>query len=167
MADKKYVLIKWKDGWQEVIGVEGDTIDLNKYFVIERVEYYGRLIFDRPKGEYPGMVVLDRAPLELEKVALVGGDGDKVLKQTSTYREGPRLEYNYELEKGSGNFYGEVVESVKKVLVDKGISAKELLAKAEPERSKEIGKLARAANILGGKSQADLIGFMEELLRKL
>jgi hypothetical protein len=167
MADKKYVLIKWKDGWQEVIGIEGDTIDLNKYFVIERVEYHGRLVFDRPKGEYPGMVVLDRAPLELEKVSLVGGDGDRVLKQTSTYREGTRLEYNYELEKGSGNFYSEVVESVKKTLADKGISAGELLAKAEPERSNAIGKLARAANILGGKSQADLIGFMEEVLRKL
>lgn len=167
MADKRYVLIKWKDGWQEVVGVEGDTVDLNKYFVIERAEYYGRLVFDRPKGEYPGLVVLDRAPLELEKVSLVGGDGDRVLKQTSTYREGTRLEYNYELEKGSGNFYGEVVESVKKAMADKGISARELLAKTEPERSTEIGKLARAANILGGKSQADLIGFMEELLQKL
>ena len=167
MADKKYVLIKWKDGWQEVVGIEGDTIDFNKYFVIERLEHYGRLVFNRPKGEYPGMVVLDRAPLELEKVALVGGDGDKVLKQKSTYREGTRLEYNYELQPGQGDFLGEVTAAVKKVLTDKGITAKDLLAKAEPERSTQIGKIARAANILGGKSQADLIGFMEELLKKV
>ncbi len=167
MAEKKYVLVKWKDGWQEVIGVEGDTVDINKYFVIERVEYYGRLVFDRPKGEYPGLVVLDRAPLELEKVALVGGDGDRVLKQTTTSKEGTRLEYYYELDKGPGDFYAEVVNSVKKALADAGISAKELLARAEPEKSREIGKIARAAHVLGGKSQADLVSFMEAVLQKL
>ena len=36
MADKKYVLMKWKDGWQEVIGIEGDAVDFGRYFVIER-----------------------------------------------------------------------------------------------------------------------------------
>ena len=167
MADKQYVLIQWKDGWQEVIGIEGDTVDFNKYYVIERVEQYGRLVFDRPKGEYPGLVVLDRAPLELEKVALVGTGTERVMKQTSTYREGTRLEYNYELEKGSGDFYAEVVNTVKKALADKGIAAKDVLAKPEPERSKEIGELAKAAKMVGGKSQTDLIGFMEEVLKKL
>jgi hypothetical protein len=167
MADKQYVLIQWKDGWQEVIGIEGDTVDFNKYYVIERLEQYGRLVFDRPKGEYPGLVVLDRAPLELEKVALVGAGTERVMKQTSTYREGTRLEYNYELEKGSGDFYAEVISTVKKALADKGVAAKDVLAKSEPERSKELGELARAAKILGGKSQEDLIGFMEDVLRKL
>jgi hypothetical protein len=167
MADKKYVLIQWKDGWQEVIGVEGDTVDVNKYFVIERLEQYGRLVFDRPKGEYPGLVVLERAPLELEKVALVGVGTERVMKQTSTYREGTRLEYTYELEKGPGDFYAEVVNSLKKTLADRGMAAQELLAKAEPGRSTEIAGIAKAARILGGKSQADLIGFMEEVLRKI
>jgi hypothetical protein len=167
MADKKYVLIRWNDGWQEVIGIEGDTIDFNKYFVIERLEQYGRLVFDRPKGEYPGLVVLDRAPLELEKVALVGAGTERVMKQKSTYREGTRLEYNYELEEGPGDFYAEVVTNVKKALAEKGIAANELLAKAEPERGTELAGIAKAARILGGKSQADLIGFMEEVLRKI
>lgn len=167
MADKQYVLIQWKDGWQEVIGIEGDTVDFNKYYVIERLEQYGRLVFTRPKGEYPGLVVLDRAPLELEKVALVGTGTERVMKQTSTYREGTRLEYNYELEQGTGDFYAEVITNVKKALVDKGISAKDVLAQAGPEKVKELAALAKAARILGGKSQEDLIGFMEEVLRKL
>jgi hypothetical protein len=94
-------------------------------------------------------------------------DGERVLKQTSTYREGTRLEYNYELQKGPGDFFAEVVDSIKKVLTDKGISAKALLAMPEPGKSQEIGKVARVANILGGKSQPDLVSFMEEVLRKL
>ena len=167
MADKRYVLIQWKDGWQEVIGIEGDTVDFNKYNVIERLEQYGRLVFDRPKGEYPGLVVLDRAPLELEKVVLVGAGGERVMKQKSTYREGTRLEYNYELEKGPGDFYAEVINNVKKALADKGLSAKDVLAKSGPEKAKELAGIAKAAKILGGKSQADLIGFMEDMLRKL
>ncbi len=169
MADKKYVLLRWKNGWQEVIAVEGDSVDFDKYYVVERVEYHGRLVLRRPKGEHPGLVILDHAPLELEKMTLVGGDsdGDRVLSQTSTDREGTRLEYRYQLQKGSGDLYEEALNSVKKALADKGISAKELLAKTEPDRSKEIGKIARAASIFGGKSQADLIDFMVTLLQKL
>ncbi len=167
MADKKYVLLKWKDGWQEVIAVEGDTVDFNKYYVIERVEHFGRLVLNRPQGQYPELIVIQRLPMEIERIALVDGDREGNLKQTSTYREGTRLEYNYELQKGQGEFVADVINSIEKALADRGTSAKAVLAMSEPERSQKIGKVARAAHIVGGKSQADLIDFMEGVLRKL
>jgi hypothetical protein len=48
MADKKYVLLRWKSGWQEVIAVEGDTMDFDKYYVVEQVEHHGRLVVKGP-----------------------------------------------------------------------------------------------------------------------
>jgi len=45
MADKKYVLMRWKDGWQEVVSVESDAVDLSKYYVIPMT----------PKSVRPGL----------------------------------------------------------------------------------------------------------------
>ena len=101
MPDQKYVLMKWKDGWQEVVAVEADATGFDKYYVIERIEHFGRLVIKRPEGEYPRLIVIDRAPREIENVVLLDEDGERSLKESSTYREGDRLEYNYELEKSS------------------------------------------------------------------
>jgi hypothetical protein len=91
MAKKKYVLMKWKDGWQEVVAVDGDATGFDKYYVIERKEYFGRLVFNRPQGEYPGLIVIDRAPMEIEQILMMDGDDERDLKQVSTYGEGDRL----------------------------------------------------------------------------
>ena len=167
MADKKYVLLKWKDGWQEVVAVEGDTVDFNKYYVVERVEHVGRLVFNRPKGQYPQLILVDRAPTEIEGVALVDGNGEGTLKQTSTYREGSRLEYNYALQKGEGGLVGNVLDSIRRALAERKASAKDVLSKADPEKGQELAAIAKAARIVGQKSQTDLVGFMEEMLKKL
>ena len=36
-AAKHYLLMRWKDGWQEVLGVDRDSVDLLRYYVIERI----------------------------------------------------------------------------------------------------------------------------------
>jgi hypothetical protein len=167
MADKKYVLLKWKDGWQEVMAVEDDAIDFDKYYVIERAEHFGRLVIKRPKGEYPGLIVIDRAPMEIEEIALVGGDGKCNLKQTSTYREGDRLEYNYELQKGQGDFAEEVSKDIKKVLAEKGISAKDLLSRPDSEKIKEFESIRKAIHLVAGKKQEDVIRFIQVFLEKV
>lgn len=167
MADKKYVLMKWKDGWQEVIAVEADAIDFDKYYVIERVEHFGRLVIERPEGEYPGLIIVDRAPMEIEKVVLADGDGERSLKQSSTYREGNRLEYTYELQKSQRDFIEEVKNNIKEVLSKKGISIKALLSKADSERFKDIESIAKAAHIMAGKKQEDVVGFIQVLLEKM
>jgi hypothetical protein len=64
VSGEKYVLLKWKDGWQEVVRIDGDAVGFDKYFVIERKEYFGRLVYKMPEGKYPGLVVIDRAPME-------------------------------------------------------------------------------------------------------
>lgn len=167
MAERKYVLMKWKDGWQEVIGIDGDAVGFDKYFVIERKEYFGRLVYNRPEGEYPGLIVTDRAPMEMEQVVMMG-DGDEMsLRQVSTYAEGDRVEYNYGLEKGDGSLVKHVNRKVKEVLSRKGTSAKEVLSKPHAERFKELEAIAKEARIVGGKSQEDVAGFIQMILEKV
>ena len=162
MADKKYVMLKWKDGWQEVVAIEGDVIDFNKYYVIERLEQYGRLVVNRPKGTVPELIVIDRDPMGVEKVALFDSDDQRTLAVKDTYREGTRLEYNYNLP-GGGDLAGEITTTLKEVLAAKGINAKDLLLKGDAD----IIAVARAANIVGTRSQQDLVHFIKLLLRKI
>jgi len=168
MSDKKkYVLMKWKDGWQEVVGIDGDAVGFNKYFVIERKEYFGRLVYNRSEGEYPGLIVTDRAPMEMEQVVMMGDGDEKSLTQVSTYAEGDRVEYNYELGEGDGSLVEDVNGKVKDALSSRGTSAKEVLSKPDAERFKELEAIAKEARIVGGKSQEDVAGFIQMVLEKM
>ncbi|MFH0814406.1 MAG: hypothetical protein V2A69_16445 [Pseudomonadota bacterium] len=167
MSDQKHVLIKWKDGWQEVVAVEADAICFDKYYVIERIEHFGRLVIKRPKGDYPGLIVIDRAPMEVEKIVLMDEDDERSLKQSSTYREGNKLEYNYELQKSPGAFIEELSNNVKEALAKKGISARDVLSKPHLERFKEIENIAKAVHIVASKKQDEVVGFITLLLEKM
>ena len=161
MADKKYVVMKWKDGWQEVLAVQGDVVDFSKYYVVERLEQYGRLVLNRPKGEVPELIVIGRDPKEIEKVALVDAD-KRSLTPKDTYREGTRMEYNYNLAK-DGDIVAELAAKAKEVLAGRGMSGRDLLSKSDAD----ILAVAKEIQIVGTESQADLINFMKVLLAKL
>ena len=167
MTDKKYVLMKWKDGWQEVLAIDGDAIDFDKYYVIERKEYFGRLVYNMPESEYPGLIVIDRAPMEIEQIVMMEGDDERDLKQVSTYKEGDRIEYNYELQKDEGSLIVEVSKKVKEVLAKRGISEKEVLSKCDSERFNELEAIAKDARINGSKKQDDVVGFTQMIIEKL
>ncbi len=167
MGDKKYVLMRWKDGWQEVVAIDGDTVRLNKYYVIERLEYFGRLVFERPSGEYPGLIVIDRAPMDIEKIALIDGNDECDLRQISTYKEGDRVEYNYELQIRQGTYIDEVKKNIQEVVSKRGISAKEILSKPDAEKFREIESIAKDTHIVGAKKHEDVVGFIEFLLEKI
>jgi len=161
MADKKYVVMKWKDGWQEVAAVQGDVIDFSKYYVVERLEQYGRLVLNRPKGEVPELIVIGRNPRQIEKVTLVDAD-QRSLTPKDTYREGTRMEYNYDLAK-DGDIVAELAAKAKEVLAGRGTSARDLLSKPDAD----ILAIAKEIQIVGTQSQADLVNFMRLLLARL
>jgi len=167
VSGKKYVLMKWKDGWQEVIGIEADAIGFDKYFVIERKEYFGRLVYTMPEGNYPGLIVIDRAPMEIEKIAMMEGEDGMRLKQASTYKEGDRIEYNFEMGNGQDSLIADVSENVKEALADIKVSAKEILSLPDSERFKAIEAIAKKARILGGRNQEDVVGFIQLILEKI
>ena len=167
MADKKYVLLKWKDGWQEVIGVHQDAVDFKCYYVIERIEHVGRLVMNRPDGEYPSLIIIDRAPMEIEKIMMIDGKDERHLKKISNYREGSRLEYQYDLLKSEGDFIEEIKDRIQVVLSRKGISAREILSKPDKDKINEIESIGKAVNNVGGKNQEDMVEFIQLLLGKM
>lgn len=165
MDEKKYVLIEWQDGWREVMPVEGDAVGLRKYFVVERIEYYGRLVVDRPDGEMPGLVVTDRKPLEVQRVVLIG-DGSRDLKESSTYEEGGKVEYNYELVPSADDpltrVKGEFVEAFER----EGLTLRDVRETSLAERRSIIGRVAAGLRLVGSSRQDDLIDFVEQLVLK-
>ncbi|MEJ2729794.1 MAG: hypothetical protein P8185_15035 [Deltaproteobacteria bacterium] len=167
MSGEKYVLLKWKDGWQEVVRIDGDAVGFDKYFVIERKEYFGRLVYKMPEGKYPGLVVIDRAPMELEKMVMMEAGEAKRFNQTSTYKEGDRIEYNFEMENEKHRLVDDVGKKVKEALSANGVSAKDILAMPEKERFKEIEAIARQAGIVGSRNQEDVVGFIRLILEKI
>jgi hypothetical protein len=167
MSGEKYVLMKWKDDWQEVIRIDGDAVGIDKYFVIERKEYFGRLVYKMPEGKYPGLVLIDRAPMELEEMVMMEAGDGKRLKQTSTYREGDRIEYNFEMKNEENRPVDDVIKKVKEALTANGVSAKDILAMPEAERFKEIEAIARQTHIVGSRNQEEVVGFIRLILEKI
>ena len=167
MPDNKYVLMKWKDGWKEVVAIDEDAVGFNKYYVIERKEYFGRLVFDRPSGENPGLIVIDRAPMEIEQVAMLDGNvHDWNLSQVSTYKEGDRVEYNYELQKDEARCIKDVKKEIEESLARRGVTAKGILSMSDSDRSGEIKAIAMDARIVASKDQGDLEGFIIQILSR-
>ena len=70
-AARHYVLLRWKDGWQEVLGIDKDTVELLRYYVIERIDDRGRLSFQTGE-DYPELVVLERTPRDVVAALIVG-----------------------------------------------------------------------------------------------
>jgi len=68
--DDRYVVVEWKDGWKEVYRAPSNTIDLRKYYVIERKEAFGRLYLERDK-DYPELIQILRKPNEVKRVSLL------------------------------------------------------------------------------------------------
>lgn len=167
MADRKYILMRWKDGWQEVVGVDSDALEFIRYYVIERVEYVGRLVVKRGEEDCPGLLIIDCSPMEIEKVMMIE-DGDECnLIQSSKYREGSRIEYHYDLQKGGKDFIEDIKKGIRDFLSKKGLSSEVILSKPEKERIKEIEDIGKTLKIVGSKCQEDLIGFIQFLLNNL
>jgi len=69
---KYYVLLKWQDQWQEVLGMDSEIAELLRYYVIERIEYSGRLALEIG-GDFPGVecFTIGRKPRELVSVLII------------------------------------------------------------------------------------------------
>jgi|GEM_PF-2677459 len=167
MGEGRYVLIGWKDGWHEFWRVEPDAIGLSRYYVIERVERVGRLVIERSEGEYPGLLLFDRDPMEIEWMAMVEGGDERKLGEASTYREGTRIEYHYAFERGEKSFLDTLRKKIEEALDRKGTSAKAVLSMAEEERAKTIEGIARDIPLVASKKQGDLVAFLEGILEKM
>ena len=179
---RHYLLLRWKDGWQEVVGIDEASVDLLRYYVIERIEDRGRLSLETG-GDYPELHVIERTPRDVVGAVIVGEGGVKsyaldksVERWEGIFEAGGKREHvrfdktsdKYPHEAGDdGNALEPVLDALRRELDTRGVDPRTLLAMDESERVSEYKTLASGANIRGSYRQEDVYGFVESMITRL
>jgi hypothetical protein len=179
---KHYVILRWKDGWQEVIGADHDRVELLRYYVITRVEDGARLSLD--VGEHwPKLFIIKRTPRDVNSILIVGRDGARsypleaeLERWEGTFEAGGKKEY-VKFDKTNPRTpqtcveapekLTELVASLKEALGRLNLLPQALLAMDLAQRTEAYAALARGLGIRGVQSQADVNGFIELLVKRL
>jgi hypothetical protein len=158
--EEKFVLLEWDDGWSEVIQVDPDCTDINRFYVISRVENIGRLSINKQDG-YPELIEVVRRPLDLKRIAFMD-TFELALERTD--REGHKTDHFFSLTK-KGEGFSEIITVFKKVVKKEGIDLKELSSKEPSEISKECEKIRRKMDLRAGRRQQDVLDFIAYLVK--
>lgn len=178
LPSKYYLLLRWKDGWQEVIGVDKGSVELLRYYVIERIEEVGRMALE-VEGDYPVLLLIRRMPKELESLITIGSGASKVfgLKPKLRREEGGKVEhveydkaerhFQHELEKTAQGRVKAIRDTLQREFNKSGLTAEELLAMDRAPRVEEYRKLAKALGIRATEKQEDVHGFIQLMTETL
>ena len=175
---KNYLLLRWQDGWQEVLGVDESSVELLRYYVLERVEEVGRMAL-QAEGNYPTLLMIRRKPKELDSLAIVGS-GDTTaysFKLRVRKEEGGKIEHveydkaerhlQHEPDKNAETRVERMLDSLKDELSKKGLTAEKLLAMDQAQRLGEYKELARTMSIRAAEKRDDVYGFIQLMTEKL
>ncbi|MBW2609093.1 MAG: hypothetical protein JRC68_01970 [Deltaproteobacteria bacterium] len=181
-ASRNYLLLKWQDGWQEVVGVDKDEVDLLRYYIIERVEDRGRLSLE-VGAEYPELFIIKRTPKELNSLLILSENISKlyelegqVERREGIFEAGGKKEY-VKYDKTDSRYpqrfneepeeMEKILNSVHKELVIMELNPKALLALDETERIEIYQQVATRINIRGMERQEDVYSFIEFMVERL
>lgn len=176
--EKNYLLLEWKDGWKEVLAVDGRAVELLRYYTVERVEEVGRLSVEMADA-YPQLLMIKRLPGAVESILLVRKEGVQVYTplEKATVKEGGKIEHVF-YDKKRPNFaaedvvmtsarYAAILDPLEKELQKRGVSASAARAKGASERAELYKELARAVGLRGAERQIDLYGFLDLALERM
>jgi hypothetical protein len=173
-----YVLLSWKDGWKEVIGIPKQNIDLIRYYVIERTEEIGRMAFDVTEN-YPLLFLVKRLPKQIESILIMESSGPKAypLQERRSIREGSKVERIFfekkdpvqidDNGKKAENWVADLLDSIKAALKEKGLSAEELQSMNDVEKLSAYRGISKALRLWGMEKQEDLYGFLQLMTGRL
>jgi len=179
---EKYLLLEWRDGWREVVVVKGDSIELLRYYVIQRIEEQGRLSVEVGTS-YPQLLIINRTPRDLNGLLVVGNERAKYYELKSeveawegVFEAGGKKEYvkydktdekyPQECREGATRLAG-LMNSLELQLNEKNLSAEELLARDRNTKVKEYAEIALRMGIRGKEMQQDVYGFIELMVTRL
>ena len=156
--DVKFALLEWDDGWKEVIEVDPNCRDINRYYVISRSEDRGRLSLNKEDG-YPELIEIDRKPKNIERITFV--DTFRLHLNRST-REGKKIDHFYTFSR-ENDALSEMLKTLKTVLKEVGVHRQQLLS-VEPALEKErLENIRRKMGIMAGRRQQDVFDFIRYL----
>jgi len=181
-ASKHYVLLQW-DGWQEVIGLDSESVELLRYYVVRRIEDRGRLSFD-VGADNPELFIVKRLPRELNGVVVASASGMSAYDLSSEtegwegiFESGGKIEYvKYDKSKNPAHRQetpevplpvARLREALQSELIQRGLPAGELLALEEPRRTAVYKEIAHNMGIRGKERQRDVYAFIELLVERL
>ncbi len=181
-SSSHYVLLQWQDGWQEILGLDKGSVELLRYYVIQRIEDRGRLSFE-VGDEDPELFIIKRTPRALTGLSIVSEDRVKsypleleVERWEGIFESGGKREY-VKYDKTDSHYpqksseapevLNKIADSLKAELDRRGLSPQKLLTIDESQRATEYKEVARQVGIRGYAKQQDVYGFIELLLRRL
>jgi len=180
-TSRHYAVLQW-DGWQEVLGIDKENVELLRYYVIRRIEDVGRLSFESDE-KIQDLFTVRRMPRELTGVVLTGPKGVRAYdfsseteKWEGIFETGGKREYVKYDKTDRGRHDGEgarpenavpFVAAIKNELTRLVMNADQLLAQEESKRIEVYGQIAKAVGLRGGERQADVYGLIEHLVRRL
>lgn len=159
-AKENFVLLKWDDGWWEVIEVDSGCTGINRYYVITRPEDVGRLSINTSDG-YPELIEIIRKPLDLKSVGFI--DSYRLSLERSD-REGKKVDHFFSLEKG-GDALQEAVTRFHKAVADEGIDLKALASQTPDQAREPLEAIARSMGLVASERQQDLLDFVAFLAK--
>lgn len=178
---KHYALLEW-DGWREVVGIDHETVDLLRYYVIRRIEDRGRLSFE-VGSEDPELSIVKRVPRELRAVILMGTKGTRVYDLTAEaeswegiFEAGGKIEYlkydkhdprYHKVSREMGEGVKKIEESLIAELAKRSLDPQALVSLDEAVKIEIYREIARAMGIQGMKKQEDVYGFIDFLINYL
>lgn len=177
---KHFLILQWKDGWQEVKAINSDVADLLRYYVIRRIEDRGRLAID-VGTEYPELLIVKRLPKEIDRILLVSDSSVKSYElhielegYEGTFEAGGKKEY-LKYDSSNPQFqsqFSETAESIKHIesavtgtLNEKGLTPDELLSLQQSKRIQEYKDIAQIAGLKGVEKQSEVYGLIEIILK--
>ncbi len=170
----QYILLRWKDGWQEVVSADKDQLDLKRYYVLERKEKVGKMAFEA-KEDWPYLLKINRLPKELESILIVG-EGDSRFydfrrdeeAQASDFVDFEKAERHLKIDsKDAELFLADLLDSMKAEIERDGFGAGDILAKNSEEQRRIFKGLSRAVGIYAKEKQEDVLGFFKLMLKRL
>jgi hypothetical protein len=160
--DERYLLLEWDDGWREVIQVDAACTEINRYYVISRMEHVGRLSLNKQDG-YPELIEVVRKPLDLKRITFT--DTFELTLERSD-REGQKTDHFFSLAK-RGKGFSEIIMAFKEVAKKEGIELKELSSKEPSEISKQCEKIRRKMGLKAGWRHQDVLDFIVHLVKSV
>lgn len=176
---KHYLVLRWKDGWQEVLAVDRDAVELIRYYVITRIEDRARLSFDAGE-DWPRLHTIKRMPREVKDLLIVSADSPKLCgleadleRWEGTFEAGGKREYvKYDRTndhaprtlREAPEELSRLVEAIRRQLADRGMKPQAVLTMDWEARLPIYRELARSMGFRAMEQQEDVYGLIGFLL---
>ena len=157
---EKFVLLEWDDGWREVVEVDANCSEINRYYVISRPEDVGRLSLNK-EDDYPELIEIVRKPRDLKRVTFL--DTFQLSLERSD-REGKKFDHFFKLSK-EGDAISEEMEAFKRALEEVGIDLQDLRSQDPAQLAEQYEKIRRKMDIKAAHRQQDVYDFIAYLAK--